>query len=494
LATYNWLFDSEEDVRISTIGTIEKLISGESFQLFKDKFILEENLKKEDGKILVTDEELKKLYITYNFTHSVIKKIIAYCPNLRKVKVRDNKKRKLIKKALNEIAWDSIENENYHNLEEKGDSFFEIYFNDFNDKIPKLRVLNSKNMKRAILDDKNRYTQYVYKEGVEDSYADIATGNVNNKGQRERIIIFEKGRKIIFDQKFDDKNNLKKDSKGNQEYETDIIENRESYRNDFPIIHIPGYKKQSSEFSEIPAEQYIDPALVLDQITTDIRQINRSLGFPLIMIVDGEPVANARRTVAGIFGVKSNTIDTSNKQAQVKDVQISNDLNSIFKEFEIARNNLFDKVGLISPALLEKLNVDSSRVVQQLNLPSENKIELYVDNIIKYMQPWFKILLKENKLYDEKTDENLSFSKPKFIIKSSPFDELLYEQSEIKSTKKSRNEIYIENGDSDEDIKIRKKEINEEMGDENKDKSFAKNEVVDKVTNGQNVDKNMINT
>lgn len=441
----------------------------------------------------VDEEDLKKLYITYNFMDSVIKKIVSYCPNLRNVATRSNQKRKLIKKALNEIDWHGLENEIYDTLESKGDMFFEIYFEDEDDKIPRLRVLEPKNMLRALLDDKNRYKQYVYREWVEDESPDYSTGAVYTSSQRERVIVFERGRKIVFDPKKNDKNEYIKDKDNNIVYNVEEIPNRDSYKNEFPLIHIKGYKKQKEEFSENPAEKYIDMCLTLDQITSDFRQINRMLGYPFIMIVDGEPIKGHKRSPASIMGVKTSDSIPEGKQAIIKDIQINNDLKSLFEEFKIVRDDLYDKAGLVTPTLREKLNVDSSRVVQQLNLPSENKIELYVDNIIKEMILWFEILLKENNLYNERTDIDLSFIKPKFIIKSSPFDELLYEQSEIKSTKKSRQEIYIENGNTDEEIEIRKKEINDELGDEAKDKSFTKeNEIIDKVSNANNVDKNMI--
>jgi len=487
MAVYPFLQDSFVDKSLSSrqqiLETINKLRIGDSFQAFKEKFILDKN-------ITITDEELKKLYISYNFMNSVIKKIVSYCPNLNVVKTRDDFKRRLIKEALNEIDWKGIENENYDTLESKGDSFFEIYFNDQEDKTPRLRVLDSKNMIRAVMDSMNRYKQYVYKEWVEDSNADYATGNVTTT-RRERIIIYERGRKIIFDPMLDDNGIQKLDKDNKKEYNVEIIQNRDSYINDFPLIHIKGYKKQREEFSEVPASEYIDPSLTLDSITSDVRQINRMLGYPLIIIVDGVPVAGAERTPGGLLGVTS-TDNAGDKQAIVKDIQISNRLDSVFKEFNLARDDLYDKAGLMTPTLREKLNIDSSRVIQQLNLPSENKIELYVDNTIKETQLWFKILLKENDMYSEETDKNIGFMKPKFIIKSSAFDELLYEQSEIKSNKKSKQEIYIESDESDKDIELRKKEINEELGDDNKDKSFASNELVDKVANGQNVDKNMI--
>jgi len=468
---------------------------GESFEFFKSKFVLEKNLKNSDGQLMVTDEELKKIYIDYNYMDSIIKKLVSYCPDLVNVFTRDSEKRKFIKDALNEIDWNLLLNEIYDGLEESGDMFLEIFFDDEEDKIPKLMVLDSFNMKRALLNDKNRYKQYVYEEWVEDEYADLGSGEIIDNIDRERIVIYEKGRKVILDPLFDEDNKLIKDEKGNKQYGVDTIINRDSYINDFPLIHIKGYKKQRDEFSEIPAEHYIDPSLLLVSILSNIRQCNLNLGFPILAIIDGILGSGSRRTPAGFLEINTKATGVPDgKQAQLQDVQIKNDLNSMFKEFTVARDDLFGKAGLITPSLLEKLNIDSSRVIQQLNLPSENKIELYVDSIIKAMQLWFKILLKENDMYDEETDKNLSFQKPKFIIKSSPFDQLLYEQSEIKSTKKSRKEIYIENGDSDEEIELRENEINEELGDENKDKSVMKNEVSDRVSNGQNVDNNMINT
>lgn len=488
MAIYPFLQESFVDKSLTNrqqiLETIYKLRTGDLFQAFKEKFVM-------DSKVKVSDDDLKKLYISYNFMDSVIKKLVSYCPNLNKVKTRNNKKRKLIKEALNEIDWKSISNENYDTLELSGDTFLEIYFYDEDDKIPKLRVLETKGMTRALMNSYNNYEQYVYKEWVEDSEAVYGTGSVIINNSRERIIVFERRRKVIYDPIFEN-NQPVLDKDGKQLYNVDIIPNRDSYINDFPLIHIRGYKKQREEFSEIPASFYIDPVLTLDQITSDLRQINRMLGYPLIMIIDGEPVEGAKRAPAALFGITSNA--ESDKQAQVRDVQISNRLDSIFTEFYIARDDLYDKCGLINPTMQQKLNVDSSRVIQQLNMPSENKIELYVDNTINSMQLWFKILLKENGLYSETTDKNLSFEKPKFIIKTSPFDELLYEQSEVKSIRKSKQETYIENMDLDEEIKIRKDEINEELGDENKDKSFMKNEIVDRVSNGQNVDKNMINT
>ena len=485
MATYpyqqNDFVDKSLSMRLQIIETIAKLRRGESFQAFKDKFIM-------DAEVTLTDDDLKKLYIDYNFMDSVIKKVVSYCPNLDKVKTQNNEKRKLIKKALREINWKNIENENYDSLESTGDTFLEIYFDDDKDKIPKLRVLDSANMKRALMDGYNRYESYIYKEWVEDLEPSYTDDGVKSISQRERVIVFQKGRKVIYDPLLNEDGSIKKDSKGNYEYERIEIPNRKSYKNSFPLLHIKGYKKQREEFSDIPAEHYIDPSLTLAQITSDLRQINRMLGYPFIMIIDGVPKVGHKRSPAAIMGVTSDSED--GKQAQIKDIQISNSLNSIFEELKIVRDDLYEKAGLITPTLKEKLNIDSSRVVQQLNLPSENKIELYVDNIIHEMELYFEILLKENNLWEEE-DEGLSFQKPKFIIKNSPFDQLLYEQSEIKSGRKSLQEIYVENMELDEEINSRKTQINDEYLATNKDIGIE-DSVVDRVSNGQNVDKNMI--
>jgi hypothetical protein len=343
----------------------------------------------------------------------------------------------------------------------------------------------------VLLDSYNRPQSYIYRETVEDlepNYTDSGTKITNS---RERIIVFQKGRKVIYDPHMDNQGKRQLDDDGNILYNTYTIENRESYQYDFPLIHIKGYKKQRDEFSEIPASHYIDPSLLLVSILSNVRQVNLNLGYPVLALIDSFLEAGSRRTPAGFLGITTTQEALKEgKQGQLIDVQIKNALDSMFSEFVIARDDLYSKAGLITPTLLEKLNIDSSRVIMQLNLPSENKIELYVDNIIKSMQLWFKILLKENDMYDEVEDRNLSFLKPKFIIKTSPFDELLYEQSEIKSTKKSKDEIYIENGDSDKTIKLRKEEIKNDLESE----EIMKNTVADTVASGQNVDKNMINT
>ena len=475
--------DKSMNDRQQIIETIRKLRKGESFIAFKERFSMDKN-------ITLSDEELEKLYISYNFMDSVIKKIVSYCPNLDKVKTRSNRKRKLIKEWLNEIDWKAIESEVYETLEEDGDCYLEIYFNNENDTLPRFRVLDSANMLRGLLDDKNRYKQYVYREFVEDEITDYYSGNIVINKARERVIIFEKGRKLVFDPLYDEKGLKKIDKSGNIEYGLNIIENRDSYKEYIPLIHFRGIKKQSQEFSEIPSEKYIDNCLHLDQITSDLRQINRMLGYPFIMIVDGEPVQGHTRSPASIMGVKTDPSIAGEKQAQIIDIQIKNRLDSVFEEFKITRDDLYDKCGLITPTLREKLNVDSSRVVQQLNLPSENKIEIYVDSIIKAMELPFMILLKENNLYNENTDKGISFLKPDFMIKSSPFDELLFEQSEVKSKKKSQKETYIENMDTDEEIKLREIEIEEENV-EDVDTDLA-DEVVNRVSEGQKVDKRLI--
>ena len=472
--------DKSVSMRRQIIETIEKLRRGESFEAFKEKFIQAENAK-------ISDDDMKKLYISHDFVDLIIEKLVSYCPNLIKAKATLSSQRKLIENALIDIGWNDILHENYDTLESSGDTFLEIYFENGDDKIPKLRVLTSKNMERALLDDYNRYIAYIYKEWVEDLEPNLTTGCVNARGRRERIIVFVKGGKYIYDPLFDKKGIQKKDKKGNLQFNVEFIENRASYVNDFPLIHIKGRKNQSEEFSKIPAEKYIDLSLATDQQVSDLRQSNRMLGYPTLFLFDGEMAKNATRSPASIIPVASK----KEKQAYIKDIQISNSLNSMFEEYIVTRDILYDKAGLITPTLREKLNVDSSRVIQQLNIQSENKIELYVDNTIDAMRLWFKILLSENDMYVEKRDKNLSFIKPKFIIKTSPFDELLYEASEVKQTKKSRHETYVENMDSDEEIKKRKKEINEEIGDDGKDKSFT-DEQVDRVSNGQNVDKNMI--
>jgi hypothetical protein len=136
--------------------------------------------------------------------------------------------------------------------------------------------------------------------------------------------------------------------------------------------------------------------------------------------------------------------------------QITNGLESIFKQIRRREDALYDSAGLVNKTAQEKLgNTDSARVIVTYEAPKKNKIELYVDNIIEGMEFYIKVLLKENNLYDEDIDYGVSLFKPKHLSQVSIFDEQLHDQNALNLGSKSKEEIALQNGDSFEDIKNR---------------------------------------
>jgi len=160
----------------------------------------------------------------------------------------------------------------------------------------------------------------------------------------------------------------------------------------FSIIHIKSNDIANCPFSRIPADKYIDDSLRLDQIESDIRGSNRIIGFPKIYVIDGT-LTSGSMNIGGYAEIKSDREDTSDtekqnafntglntskpNQAQVKDIQISNDLRSMFNERNDVYDSLHEKAGLTPPSLNSHLaSSDSSKVYQQINRRMEQKISM----------------------------------------------------------------------------------------------------------------------
>jgi hypothetical protein len=424
------------------------------------------------------ESEWKKMYSSMNDMDSVIKKFTSYCPNLdvfvpRQAIKKGNLKRaeqqqKLVKRALKKIKWNAGINEVYDTLESKGDNFFYIYFDDENDKMPKLKYLNPYNMKDILLDDNNDPTCYIYKETVSKKVVD-ELGNVITTYTREVTWKFEIGQTTIIDPVYIEDEKLKiwkpkVDDKGNQSWNINILYNRPSYIDDIAIIRFQSYKKFNEKFSRIPASSYIDHCSSLDIENSNIEIINKMLGFPITYIIGGAVTDGERKPSGFIYVDRDKDSTEINSKPEIVISQINNGLESIFKQIRRREDSLYDTVGLINKTAQEKLgNTDSARVVANYLAPLKNKIELYVDNILNGMELYIKILLKENNLYNEDIDEGITLYKPKHLLHHSVFDEQLYDQNAINLGSETKQEIALEKGDDYEDIKNRIEDSTEDL-------------------------------
>lgn len=496
--TLNSKYETESD-RICAIKTISDLRNGNSFEHYKNKWYMS------DADLTITDEQMKKLYVTFNFMDKCIKKFVSYCPNLdlkeiEGSKSKQDKKRQLLKKLMTNIGWETLNDQIYDILESKGDCFFYKYYESKESTIPNLKLLNSENITKILLDEFDKPQAYIYKEWKTKEILNYQTGDIFNTKQYEKIWIFEKGKITIIEPLFDTTTGeIIVDDKGNTKLEKSTVMNSIEDTQDFAIIHIPSFKKNGEKFSIIPADDYIDKCLHLDQITSDLRATNRQLGFPKWVIIDGKFTKGGNGTIGSILYAETKPAEDnssySDRQAKILDFQINNNLKSIFDEFQTVRDDLYDTVGITSPSLLKTVgSSDSSKVFQQLNSRMEQKIEMYINNIVEAFKPFFKNVLKRNGLYEEKYDVGYSFKKPVHIIKVSPYDKALYEQLIISNGTATIQSLLRERGYSEEQIDRYIKETQEELLSKNKEFSINKDknvnnteEEIDKVEKGGKV-------
>lgn len=478
--------------RIKVIEKINDMRDGDSFSHYKDKFFIQ------NGSDEINEDKLKKLFIDYKMMNKVIDMFISFCPDLEPSVMKGknaSKKIELIQQTLSSIKWKNINSEIYDMLETKGDVFYYIYFDESDKKndnkkyiIPRIKQLDSKNMQYIILDEANNPKAYIYKHKVYDEIVNYKSGDVEKTNERDEVLVFEKGVCHRITDVTDSSGQLVLDEKGKIVTKKKAIPNDESFKDIIPIIHIPSKKRQDEKFSVIPAEDYVDLCLVIDQIHSDIRAVNRQMGFPRTVLLDCEFVDGDGR-IGGIRIAKtskqSDDYDKSN-QGQIIDLQLRNGLESTFSELKVAVDNLYDIVGITNPTLMQRVSSsDSSKMYNQVNMRMEQKIEGYIDNIIEGFKPFFRILLLANGLYSEKDDYNYSFAKPQSIIKNSAYDDLLIKQLELNTGYKTLYDLLKEKGYDDEEINGHFDKINDEIRNGKNDISVTKKS----VSNDANTDK-----
>lgn len=474
-----------ESQRIYKINVVRDLRNGDSFAHYLNKFYLAQN-----ADIAINDEAKKKMYITHNNMESIVRNFVSYCPNLKEQMVRatnktkEKKKKELIKqfKVLND--WDNLIDQIYDTMEAKGDAFLYYYFETEDSKIPKLKLLRSEDLLHITVDEFDNPKTYVYRETIWDEKVNLITGNIQRLNHHYTTWCFQKGltsRSIIVETEQGEKI---VDENGEVEIKEYSVANRDYYKNEFSVIHIPTYKKQFERFSKIPADDYIDFCLQLDQISSDIRATNRQFSFPKQRIIDGTFVGGSGEVGGIMIAETSPDALLADKQAKIQDFQLQNGLDSAFKEHEDVTEKLYNMAGLPSPKMLRDVGKsDSSKVFQQLNMRTEQKIEKYINNIIEAFKPVFKVLFMENGLYEDKFDYGYSWEKPENIIRRSSYDEKLNLQLDLLNGQTSMTQALRDKGYTDKEIKVIMEEITKEQ---NNGKNDVSKQVKAEVENANN--------
>ncbi|RLD60054.1 MAG: hypothetical protein DRJ01_10320 [Bacteroidetes bacterium] len=473
-------------VRQAIISILDDFMVGDSFKHYYERFFERQFMEtyNDNGEFIgnkeagITYEQMKKIYVTYSMIPKAINEMMLLAPTFDNFTTSDKSKINLLKTLLKKIKWKSLYTEIIRTLELKGDFFAYWYYLE-NDSIPRLKVLESENLIKIVRDSNYEPTAYIYEETRVAEDVNEVTGKVQMIPYTVQTI-FKKGYIRV------NSSHLYPD-KGykitlNKPFEEDIIR----------IIHIPSFKNQKDEFSQIPAIHYIDPALIMDNITSDTRYANRMSAFPSVWAIDlNVDILNSSFMPGNLITAKTDTSMVNGHQGKMQQLEITNELKTLQFERDIVNKDFSKKTAIMREELDEEMSKsDSSRVAVQLRLVLSNKYEKYFENIQEGFMSFFKSALISNELYDENTDENLSFLPPDIFINTSIFDNLSIINTKMAMGMTSMEEEWDKKGMSEKDKQRRIENINKEKMMGNDDISIS-DEVTDIVANGQGLSNEM---
>ena len=321
---HNGIFDTiNRDIEINVI---KDLIEGRAFEHW---FRYKISKKAQDSCNIDYKDQYQKAFIYVNFIKMLVEDIAMQCPVMDNFDPRQELKEKEIKylkEELEDIDWISISIDTIKELELKGDCFYQIYYDETLKK-HRFTKLKSENMLDIIIDEDS--TKYIYKNKRIVKTLDIEK-SVYSRREVEDLIIFTNGYYV----EYLDVTNLDI----NSSKEKRVVMNTKEMGNMLPIIHISGkYKREDSEFSEIPSIDYIDPTFDTNTVITDIRSSNRNAGSPRWVVLNGE--LDLERSVLDAGGIIH--IETPDKlkefhsnylpETNVKSFEITNSLSVYLK-------------------------------------------------------------------------------------------------------------------------------------------------------------------
>lgn len=398
------------------------------------------------------------------------------CPVMDNFDERQNlsdKEIKYLKEELEDIDWISVSIDTVKELELKGDCFYQIYYDETLKK-HRFEKLKSENMVDIIINGEDDI-KYIYKNKRIVKTLDIEK-SIYTRREVEDLIIFTNGYYV----EYYDVTNLDVTTAKNKR----VVMNTKEMGNILPIIHVRGkYRKENSEFSEIPSIDYIDPTFDTNTVITDIRTSNRNAGSPRWVVLNGE--LDLDRSVLDPGGIVH--IETPEKlkgfhqrflpETNVKSFEITNSLSSLNKELIFYLDFLYRIVGLIPPTLQEKMSgSDSSKAIAQFRTKQEVKNKFYMSSIRKSFSEFFGLLLKD--LSKKSKKDKVFLQIPKILVTSNVYDNLLLVAQEISLGLTTMKDYLKSQGYSEEQINNildNKKDIVERTMTENENKNNINN-------------------
>lgn len=483
----NNLFDTfERDVEINVL---KDLTEGRAFPHWLNYKISKKAIDEKCN--LDYRDYYRKNLVYFNFINMLVEDIAMQCPVMENFDSRqelNDKEIKYLKEELENLDWVQTSIDIVKELELKGDSFYQIYY-DSSEKKHKFTKLKSENMVDIIIDKED--VKYIYRNKRVVKALDLEKSTYIRKDV-EDIIIFTNGYYV----EYLDVTNLDITSAESK----NIVYNTKEMGNMLPIIHIKGKeKREDSEFSKIPSVDYIDSNLDTNTVITDVRTSNRNAGSPRYVVINGD--LDLEKSVLDAGGLIH--IDTPDRlkefssknlpETNVKSFEITNSLSSLNKELTMYLDFLYRIVGLIPPTLQEKMSSsDSSKAIAQFRTKQEVKNKFYMTSIKKAFSEFFALILKD---FNKRSKKNKVFLQiPKILVTSSIYDNLLLVAQEMSLGISTLKDYLKEQGYSEKQIKnimdnqkevlennIVKKDLKEEI--KNNTDDILKNSKIDENDN-----------
>lgn len=465
--------------RKKVLEIIDEIVSGNSLKHFKNRWV--ENI--------VVNEKIdwKKRYDSSNYMNTVLSEYIDYVQELRKttddnnIDTFDQKKKDILNVFFNKNSWDSFVKNCCYYRKKCGDVYV-YWFIDKDDETnieyPKLIFLDSKYMEIKI-DEKEDITHYVYERVIKYDKM-LQNGDFETKSKDVKWIFYKGGVSIY-------ENGLLKEH----------IPNRKEFKEHIPIIHLQFLIDINSKYSIIPSEDLIDSALTIDKLETDISLINHLMGYPQLTIIDG--VLDKASSGFGPNGIIYIDTVVDNKitdeaykrkfQAKVQQLEINNELKSMYSQLDNKIETIYSKANLISPKTYIALaKSNSSKVLEAARKDLEQELKNFYVEFTDKFKKIFKILYALNGI---EVEGEITVRIPEHIIDPTVYDKYMLKAQKLNIGEMTITENLKDIGFTDKEIKKHKEELSEEFYQSGKDIDFIqKVEKVKPVETEKSLDNN----
>lgn len=443
--------------RKKVLKVIDEIVSGNSLKHFKSRWI--------EDTVPNDKVDWKKRYDSSNYINTVLSEYIDYVQELRKttdnnnIDTFDERKKEVLNVFFNKNSWDSFVKNCCYYRKKCGDVYI-YWFIDKDEETgieyPKLIFLDSKDMEIKI-NENEEITHYVYEKVIK--YDELLeTGEFVTKTKYVKWIL-SKGGVAIYE------NNLFKEN----------IPNRKEFKDMIPIIHLQFLIDVDTKYSIIPAEDLIDTALTLDKLETDISLINHLMGYPQLTIIDG--VLDKASSGFGPNGiiyidtvVDNNVNDEQYKrrfQAKVQQLEINNELKSMYSQLDNKVEIIYSKANLISPkTYLALAKSNSSKVLEAARKDLEQELKNFYIEFADKFKKIFKVLYSLNGI---EVNGEITVRVPEHIIDPTVYDKYMLKAQKMNIGEMTISENLKDIGFTDEEIAKHQVELQNEFYESGKD-------------------------